>query len=144
MARRKMYKIVNCATKDMGSAGAQIRLGVIGKVDAQGITAYLNNVQVSAIINNYDGGDTTPGIMFYLTTDTTWDDDHIISAGATGIAGKLSLSAKRRIKENAADPKGNTGTVHLWAELTDITLSDNINMRYVVETWGSFVLFTEV
>ena len=144
MARRRPYKIVNVATKDMGSSGTQTRLGVIGKVDAQGITAWLNNVQVSAIINNYDGGDTTPGILFYLTTSTTWDDNRVIAAAAAPIAGKVSLSAKRRIKENNEDPQGNTGTVHLWAELTDITISDNIEMRYVAETWGNFVLFTEV
>ena len=82
--------------------------------------------------------------MFYLTTATTWSDDYIISAGATNTAGRVSLSAKRWIKENEADLKGNIGTVHLWAELTDITVSDNIDMRYVAETWGSFVLFTEV
>ena len=99
---------------------------------------------MSAIINNYDGGDTTPGIMFYLTTDPVFDSDEIITAAACSTAGKVSLSAKRWIKENAADPKGNTGTVHLWAELTDITVSDNIDMRVVVETWGNFVLFTEV
>ena len=143
MARKK-YKVVNAASKDMGSGGGQVRLGVISKVDAQGVSGYLNNVVVSAIINNYDGGDTTPGIMFYLTTATTWSDDYIISAGATNTAGRVSLSAKRWIKENEADLKGNIGTVHLWAELTDITVSDNIDMRYVAETWGSFVLFTEV
>ena len=139
-----LYKIVNADTKDMGSGGLQVRLGVISKVDAQGVTAYLNNVVVSGIINNYDGGDTTPGIMFYLTTATTWSDDYIISAGATNTAGRVSLSAKRRIKENEADPKGNTGTVHLWAELTDITISDNIDLRYVAESWGRFITFTEV
>ena len=142
--RRRNYKIVNSDTKAMGSAGGQIRLGVISKVDAQCISAYLNNVVVSAIINNYDGGDTTPGIMFYLTTATTWSDDYIISAKATPIGGTVSLSAKRYIKENEADLKGNIGTVHLWAELTDITISDNIDLRYVCETWGSFLLYTEV
>ena len=140
---RRMYKIVNAATVDMGDSGAQVRLGKIQKVDAQGISGYLNNVQVSAIINNYDGGDTTPGILFYLTTDTGWSDDTIISAAACGIAGKVNLSARRWIKENLVDSKGNTGTVHLWAELTDITISDNIELRYVAETWGSFVLFDE-
>ena len=143
-SRPRRYKIVNAATKSMGSAGAQVRLGYVSKVDAQGISGYLHNLQVSAIINNYDGGDTTPGIMFYLTTDVAFDDDEIITASAAPIAGKVSLSAKRWIKENAADPKGNLGTVHLWAELTDITISDDIEMRYVVETWGNFVLFTEV
>ena len=144
MARRRLYKIVNAASKGMGSAGVQQRLGVISKVDAQGVSGYLNNVQVSAIINNYDGGDTTPGIMFYLTTATTWSDDYIISAGATNTAGKVSLSAKRYIKQNEEDNKSNIGTVHLWAELTDITVTDDISMRYVAETWGNFVLFTEV
>lgn len=144
MARRRLYKIVNAASKGMGSAGVQQRLGVISKVDAQGVSGYLNNVQVSAIINNYDGGDTTPGIMFYLTSGTTWSDDYIIAAGATNTAGKVSLSAKRYIKQNEEDQKSNIGTVHLWAELTDITISDDISMRYVAETWGSFILYTEV
>ena len=142
--RQSNYKIVNAATKDMGSAGAQVRLGKVSKVDAQGVTAYLNNIVVSGIINNYDGGDTTPGIMFYLTTDTTFSDDTIISAGATNTAGRVSLSAKRWIKENLVDVKGNRGTVHLWAELTDITISDNIELRYVAESWGRFILFEEV
>jgi len=141
--KRRNFKVVNAASKNMGSGGAQIRLGKVQKVDAQGITGYLNNVQVSAIINNYDGGDATPGLMFYLTTSTSWDDNYIISAAATGIAGKVNLSAKRYIKENLVDELGNQGTVHLWAELTDITISDDINMRYVVETWGSFILFDE-
>ena len=143
MAKRRNFKIVNSATKDMGSGGGQVRLGKVQKVDAQGITGYLNNVQVSAIINNYDGGDTTPGIMFYLTTSTTWNDNYVITASACGIAGKVNLSAKRYIKENLIDELGNEGTVHLWAELTDITVTDDIDLRYVAETWGSFVLFDE-
>ena len=123
----------------MGSAGGQIQLGYINKLDAQGITGFLKNLQVSAIINNYDGGDTTPGIMFYLTTSASWADAKVITASATAMAGKVSLSANRRIEVNAEDATGNTGTVHLWAELTDITISDAIELRYVVETWGNFV-----
>ena len=144
MSRRRRYKIVNAATADMESDGGQVRLGYVSKVDAQGISGYLHNIQVSALINNYDGGDTTPGIMFYLTTSTTWSDAKIITAAAMPIAGKVNLSAKRWIKENQEVANGNIGTVHLWAELTDITITDDIEMRYVAETWGSFVLFTEV
>ena len=140
----RLYKTVNAFTKDMGSSGSQTLLGTIDKLDAQGITGYLHNLQVTAIINNYDGGDTTPGIMFYLTTDNTWSDDEVITASACPIAGKVSLSAKRRIVQNSDNSLGNIGLVHLWAELTDITLSDNIGARFVVETWGRYVAFTEV
>lgn len=146
MARksRGLYKLTNVMTKDMGSGGSQILLGYVDKLDAQGVTGYLNNVVVSAIINNYDGGDTTPGIMLYLTTSTTWSDAKIITASAMAIGGKVSLTANRRILENTEVANGNTGTVHLWAELTDITLTDNIELRYVVETWGNFVQFDSV
>ena len=58
MARRKPrnYKLVNTFTRDMESSGNQMRLGMIDKLDAQGVSGYLNNVVVSAIVNNYDGG----------------------------------------------------------------------------------------
>ena len=142
--RPRRYKLVNSFTKDMGSGGGQIRLGYVDKLDAQGITGYLHNLQISAIINNYDGGDTTPGIMFFLTSDDSFDSDTIIDAAAVPIAGKVSLSAKRNIYQDADQVKGNTGRVHLYAELTDITITDNIEARFVVATWGNFVEFTEV
>ena len=128
----------------MGSAGAQVRLGYVQKLDAQGITGFLKNIQVSAIINNYDGGDTTPGIMFYLTTGSSWNDNYILTASAAPVAGKVSLSGNRCIIENSVINGGQGGTLHLWAELTDITATDNIEMRYVAETWGNFVSYTEV
>ena len=146
MARksRGLYKLVNVMTKDMGSAGGQILLGYVDKLDAQGVTGYLNNVVVSAIINNYDGGDTTPGIMVYATTGMTWDDDFVITAKAMAIGGTVSLSCRRSIKFDAAKTTGNIGTVYLWAELTDITIADDLECRFVFETWGRFVEFTEV
>ena len=128
----------------MGSAGDQIHLGYIDKLDAQGITGYLHNLQVSAMINNYDGGDPAPGILFYLTSDDVWSDDTIIDAKAAYSAGNVSLRARRWIKQDADQSKGNTGRVHLWAELTDITVSDDVEMRVIVATWGNFVQFTEV
>lgn len=146
MAKKKrssMYKLVNTFTQDMGSAGSQVSLGYIDKLDAQGISGYLNNVRVSSIINNYDGGNPAPGIMFYLTTGSTWNDDRVISARAVPMGGTVSLPAKRRITEDSVIVSGNTGRVYLWAELTDITVSDNIEARFVVETWGRFVEFTE-
>ena len=138
-----MYKIVNCFTKDMGSAGGQIRLGYYDKLDAQGITAWLNNVRVSSIINNYDGGNPAPGIMFYLTTSSSWDDDRIIAARAGFAGATVNLPAKRRIMEDAIVTAGNTGRVYVYAELTDITITDDIEARFVLEGWGRFIAFNE-
>lgn len=126
----------------MESSGNQMRLGMIDKLDAQGVSGYLNNVVVSAIVNNYDGGDTTPGIMFYLSTKETWGDSYVISAKACPIAGTVSLAAKRKISFDSEKASGNIGTVYLYAELTDITVTDDINCRFVVETWGRFVEWT--
>ena len=148
MSKRKrksgLYKLVNTFTKDMGSAGSQIVLGYVDKLDAQGITGYLNNLRVSSIINNYDGGNPAPGIMFYLSTGSSWNDDRVITGRAVPMGGTVSLPAKRRITEDSVIVSGNTGRVYLYAELTDITVSDNIEARFVVETWGRFVEFTEV
>ena len=147
MARRrrgpKPYKLVNAFTKDMGSGGGQKNIGYVDKLDAQGISAYLRNFLVSAIINNYDGGDTTPGVMLYVTTSVSWDDDNIITARAIPIAGTAYLPVFREIVFDAEKATGNIGRVYLWAELTDITISDDIEARFVVETWGNFVEFTE-
>ena len=121
-----------------------MQIGYVSKLDAQGISAYLKNFLVSVIINNYDGGDTTPGIMLYATTSTSWSDDAIICARARNTAGSAYLPVHREIVFDAEKATGNVGQVYLWAELTDITVSDNIDARFVVETWGNFVEFTEV
>lgn len=143
MAKRRPYKLVNVFSVNVGAAGGQNLLASFSKLDAQGITGHLKNVQISTIVNNYDGGDETPGIMFYLTSSASWSDAKVITAVACPIAGKVSLSANRYIKENAEVANGNTGQVYLWVELTDITISDNIEIRYVCETWGNFIQFNE-
>ena len=143
MARRRPYKLVDAFSVNVGSSGGQVLLASFSKLDAQGITGFLKNVQVSTIVNNYDGGDETPGFMFYLTTSEVWSDAKIITATACPIAGKVSLSANRYIKTNSEVADGNTGKVFLWVELTDITAVDNIEIRYVCETWGNFIQFSE-
>ena len=142
MAKRsRNYKMTNTLTVDMGSGGGQIRLGHIDKLDAQGINGYLNNVVISAMINNYDGGDPPAGIMFYLTTDDTWSDTKVFTGKARDGAGTVSLSAKRTIRQNTDNADGNMGLVHLWAEITDVTLTDNIDVRFVIECWGRYIAF---
>ena len=145
MARRRTrnYKLVNSMTKDMGSAGAQNLLGYLDKVDAQGITAWANNFVVSTMVNNYDGGNPAPGIMVYATTGDPFSDNEIITARAIYSGGTVSLALKRPIRADAEKATANDGRIYLYAELTDITVSDNVEARFVIESWGNFIEFTE-
>jgi len=140
--KRRMYKTVNVATKDMGSAGGQIRIGEINKIDAQGVNGYLNNIRLSVLLNDSVDGE-IGGFLAYLTTDDSWDDDSVITARGGSFGDTVNLSAKRSIQQNNDQVKGNQGLVHLWVELTDITTTVDVELRYVAETWGSFIGYTE-
>ena len=141
--RRRNYKIVNAFTKNMGSGGGQVKLGYMDKVDAQGITAWANNFVVSCMVNNYDGGNPAPGVMVYATTGDSYSDDSIITARAFYSGGTVSLALKRGIVKDSTAEAANDGRIFLWAELTDITVSDDVEARFVVESWGNFIEFTE-
>ena len=137
-----MYKLVNAFTKNMGSGGAQVLLGTISKLDAQGITAFLNNVVVTASLN--DGEADSGGIVLYLTTGDNWNDDYIITArGMSGFGGTVNLTAKRSIQADAERLTSNEGEIYLWGEITDITATTDVEVRYICETWGYFVEFEE-
>ena len=146
MARRKgprNYKIVNVATKSMGAAGGQILLGKIKKIDAQGPTAYLNNLRLSVLVDDAESDNI--GFMAYLTTDNAWSDDYIISAAAGAVGGTMNLSAKRYISTNADTDVtilGNKGPIYLWLEYSNPGLSEDA--RYVAETWGRQLKFDEL
>ena len=143
MARKPLYKLVNAATRDLGDAGGQINIGEIGKIDAQGITGFLKNVVLSVIVNDYPG-DQLPGLIAYLTTGASWSDDQIITARAFLAGDTVSLTAMRRIEADTAQTKADFGKVYLWIEATDVSHVDNVHIRYVAETWGRWVDFTEV
>ena len=154
MARRRRsrsYKLVNAFTKDMGSAGSQVLLGRIDKVQAQGITGWFNNVIVSYLASDTSTGDLNEenvGCMLYLTSDGVWDDDLVITARAGGGNGTtVNLVAKRAIHSNdvsSGHEDGNIGPVYLWGELTDATGTANIDARIVTECWGRYIEFTEL
>ena len=151
MARKKMpnYKIVNAASKTVGSVGGQVLLGRTMKIDAQSIpNGYLEGIKVSAMIQEAE--EDVAGMLFYLTTNPTWSDDYIIAAGATagGPSGSVYLSAKRYIRTNATPDASNDialgtgGMVYLWIEAGDYVFSESC--RYVAETWGRNVEFIEM
>ena len=137
-----MYKLVNVATKDMGSAGGQVLIGVVDKIDAQGVNGFLNNIRLSVLLNDSVDGE-IGGFLAYLTTGASWDDDQVITARGGSFGDTVSLSAKRSISQNVAKTMSNQGQIYLWVELTDITSTVNVDMRYVAETWGSFIAYTE-
>ena len=143
MARRKLYKQTKVKTDNLGSTGGQILIGTVTKLDAQGVNGYLNNIRVSALLNDADGhtGD-QGGFIAYLTTDNSWSDDNIITARAGRFADTVNLPAKRTLRQGTDNAYGNMGDVHLWMEITDISTVTDVELRIVTETWGSFIEYS--
>ena len=139
----KLYKQIKTQTDNFGSAGAQIRIGEIVKIDPQmSQNGYVNNVKVSFLLNS-DAGATGPvpgGFMAYLSTSDTWSDSNVVSAKAGRFAETVNLSAKHTIRQGSGNVTGNMGPLYLYIELTDFGII-NVEGRVVVETWGRFVKF---
>ena len=146
MARRsRNYKIVNAGTDTGTSAGNQVNILKIKKVDAQGVpNAWIKNVQVTAMVNEAEQD--VAGVMFYLTTNDSWDDDHVITArGVPGPGGSVSLSANRSIKTNETDALSETsgfGPIYVWVEIGDYVALENF--RWVTEVWGQRHIVEEI
>ena len=147
MAKRRTapnYLTVNALSKNFGSTGSQILVAEFKKQDAQSSqVTWLNNVNVAAMLQEGDGDN--GGMLFYLTTDSNWNDDYIIASSAIpGYGGKISLSAKRRIRENAANPLTGFGQVYLWGEITDLSYTAAVQVRVIIDTWGKNVKVVEL
>ena len=123
----------------MGSTGDQVLLGKISKLDAQGVTAWINNVQVSCMVDEAEQD--TIGFMVYATTDNSWSDDYIITARAGAVGKTTNLPIKRKIMQDTDQTLGNFGQVYIWGELSDTVASESA--RFVFETWGRFIEFDE-
>jgi len=144
MARRraKNYKQIHVETKDVGSAGGQILLGYFDPLDVEGgnVSAWLNNVNLSVLLNNSPEGE-IGGFLAYLTTGGTWNESDIITARAGNFADTVHLTAKRVIRAAGYQADRNDARIALWIEITDITLGVNVDLRIVVETWGRFIKY---
>ena len=139
---RRLYKQVKTFTKDLGSAGGQILLGSFNPIDAAVSFGYLNNVICSSIQNQ--GEQETGGLMFYLTTDSSWNDDEVITARARPLGGgTVNLVAKRKVSAEVFDNMPG-GKLYLWMEFTDITAITDVEARVVLEIWGNFLSFVVV
>ena len=137
--RARKYKTVTVNTKNMGSAGAQILLGSYIPMDETISFGYLNNVVATGFMN--DGENNNGGICFYLTRQSNWADSDVITARATQLGGgTVNLSAKQKVSGEVFDDMPG-GRIYVWAELTDVTLTDDVEIRYVLEAWGRFIRF---
>ena len=148
MARRRPrnYKITNVQTQSMGSAGGQIRVLNVDKIDNQSIqNGYLHAVKVTAIFDT-EQGSPGAGIIAYATTDNVWSDDYVITAAASGAGGgTMWLNVRRTIKTGADTPlQGQSGgPIYIWLEITDPGTTSE-SLRVVTETYGRNIECTEV
>ena len=145
MARRKPrnYKQVDAFTKDVGSSGGQIRCLSIYPLDAGVASGYLNNIQLTLLLNDSPEGE-IGGFIAYITLSSSWDDDDILTARGGNFGDTVSLTAKRPVRESNSVQDGMGGSLHVWVELTDITATDNVDVRVIAETWGRFLSVVEV
>ena len=147
MARRaRNYKITNVQTQSMGSAGGQIRVLEVDKIDNQSTqNGYLHAVKVTVIFDTEQGAPGA-GIIAYATTDNVWSDDYVITAAAVGAGGgSMWLNVRRTIKTGADTPlQGQSGgPVYIYLEITDPGVSSE-SLRVVTETYGRNIEVTEV
>jgi len=149
MAKRarypRNYKITNVNTKNMGSAGSQVRIRDIDKVDNQSTqNGYLHAVKVTSIFDT-EQGSPGAGIILYATTDNVWSDDYVITSSGLGNGGGTTwLNIRRTIKTGADTPlQGQSGgPVYIWAEITDPGAVSE-SLRFVTEVYGRNIEVTE-
>ena len=107
------------------------------------MSGYFHNVVISSILNdvgqqtNNDSG----GLMFYLSTSGSWSEDYVITARALPqFGGTLSLKGGRYIKDTHADISRNDGPLYVWAEMTETTVGEDVELRISMEAWGRGIL----
>ena len=155
MARN--YKSLTNHVKDgSNNAGGWNKIAYFQKTSNAKIhSGTLDRVTVNFLVDDIDGSDNLResfpfGHMFALsyssavtTVDGTADQlnpDHIVDVGARdGGAGSITLTARRRIVQNSTDTDEHDGYIYLWQKNTDLTVDDNVIMRYYIETFGRWV-----
>ena len=142
--RSRNYKVIETATKDLGDAGDQILLGTIQPITSgnQAFSGWFKNVVCTYVLQDEDATESSVGgVVFYLSSNTTWNDDDVITARAMPFGGgSVSLSANRKVSGELFDDMVG-GKVALWAEATDVSAVNNLSIRYTVECWGRFIQY---
>ena len=134
---KRKYKQVFRHAENVGSAGNLNSFAYIESIDPTNVRAMLNNVNVSAILNDGDGDN--GGMMFYATRNATFDNDDIMCAKAMpGFGGTISLPCKYNFPLETTGDSGATvhQRVYLWIEVTDLSYTSDVVIPIVMEAWG--------
>jgi len=141
--RRRNYKQVITATKDLGSAGEQILIGSLSPLTARNQLgrAYAKNIVMTYILQGDAAADPDQGgICFYVSSNNTWADSDVITARALSLGGgTVNLPIHRWVSGEVTDDAPG-GKLYIYAEMTDFTLTTDVSVRYTAETWGSALL----
>lgn len=144
------------------STGGWNRIAIVKKlaVDPQIHSGYVGKVTINYLVDDINGADTLRasfpfGHMFIASYASSLETinseanmvnpDHMVDVTCKdGGAGTATLYLNRRIVHNDDDTDEYDGQIHLWAKNTDLTVDDDIIMRYYIETWGRWVETTLV
>lgn len=155
MARN--YKMLTQHVKDATNASGSWNKIAYFKKDTPNTSGkgYLDRVTINFLVDDIDGSDNLRdsfpfGHMFVLSNSDALEtvdgeasqldpSDILDVAARSGGAGSLTLQARRSIAENAVDTSEGDGYIYLWQKNTDLTVDDNVIMRYFIETYGRWV-----
>lgn len=74
-------------------------------------------------------------------SDQLHPDDIISLRCRNGVAGSVTLNLNDyRIKENAVDTGEKDGYLTLWVKYPDVTIDDQLIMRFYIESWGRWTV----
>ena len=138
-----MYKQVVNAEKDLGDSGAQVLIGSLHPVYNRNQLgrAYCSNIMQTWILQT-DGPveDDVGGVVFYLTSSSTFAAEDVITARASPFGGgTINLPVKAWVSgEETDDAPG--GKLFIYAECTDTSAILNTKIRLTSEVWGTALL----
>ena len=107
-------------------------------------SAFIKNLRIHSILNDVSGSsspvsDMPVNFMFYATTTgaSAPTSGNCIAAAATGYGGgSVNLTINRVIRDNDYDPNSGDQAIAIWAECTDATLTADIDLKIVAESYG--------
>ena len=86
---------------------------------------------VASLSNSRETVDSESGLL---------DPDDILHIRCRdGVAGSVTLPIKHLIKQNDEDTAEKDGAVTLWVKYPDVTVDDNILIRFYIEGWGRWI-----
>ena len=136
----KMYR--SCVTnndKNLGMGGNAVLCFSIRPIDGdQSPSAYLKSCKVSIQTKNQN--DAPASYMIYASSNDSFDDTDVITAGATPHGGgTVWLNLKRSIKSSDEEVSRSDGPIYILIRASDMANIRDCETNIVLETWGRFL-----